>query len=29
VMHGGRIVATGEPVEIQHRLTDLYFGGAA
>jgi branched-chain amino acid transport system ATP-binding protein len=29
VMHGGRIVATGEPSEIQGRLTELYFGGAA
>jgi branched-chain amino acid transport system ATP-binding protein len=29
VMHGGRIVATGEPAEIQARLTELYFGGAA
>ena len=29
VMHGGRIVATGEPAEIQHKLTELYFGGAA
>ena len=29
VMHGGRIVATGEPTEIQHQLTELYFGGAA
>jgi branched-chain amino acid transport system ATP-binding protein len=29
VMHGGRIVATGEPVEIQHKLSELYFGGAA
>ena len=29
VMHGGRIVATGEPAEIQHKLADLYFGGAA
>jgi branched-chain amino acid transport system ATP-binding protein len=29
VMHGGQIVATGEPVEIQHKLSELYFGGAA
>jgi branched-chain amino acid transport system ATP-binding protein len=29
VMHGGRIVATGEPGEIQHQLSELYFGGAA
>jgi branched-chain amino acid transport system ATP-binding protein len=29
VMHGGRIVATGEPAEIQDKLADLYFGGAA
>ena len=29
VMHGGRIVATGEPGEIEHRLSELYFGGAA
>ncbi len=29
VMHGGRIVATGEPIEIQHKLSELYFGGAA
>jgi branched-chain amino acid transport system ATP-binding protein len=29
VMQGGRIVATGEPAEIESRLTDLYFGGAA
>jgi branched-chain amino acid transport system ATP-binding protein len=29
VMHGGRIVATGEPDEIQHQLSELYFGGAA
>jgi len=29
VMQGGRIVATGEPAEIENRLTDLYFGGAA
>jgi branched-chain amino acid transport system ATP-binding protein len=29
VMHGGRIVATGEPAEVQERLTELYFGGAA
>jgi branched-chain amino acid transport system ATP-binding protein len=29
VMHGGRIVATGEPAEIQHQLSELYFGGAA
>jgi branched-chain amino acid transport system ATP-binding protein len=29
VMHGGRIVATGEPREIQDRLHDLYLGGAA
>jgi branched-chain amino acid transport system ATP-binding protein len=29
VMHGGRIVATGEPAEIQHKLAELYFGGAA
>jgi branched-chain amino acid transport system ATP-binding protein len=29
VMHGGRIVATGEPAEIQHKLSELYFGGAA
>jgi branched-chain amino acid transport system ATP-binding protein len=29
VMQGGRIVATGEPREIQDRLHDLYLGGAA
>lgn len=29
VMHGGRVVATGEPAEIEHKLADLYFGGAA
>jgi branched-chain amino acid transport system ATP-binding protein len=29
VMHGGRIIATGEPGEIRDQLTELYFGGAA
>jgi branched-chain amino acid transport system ATP-binding protein len=29
VMHGGRIVATGEPAEIEQQLNELYFGGAA
>ena len=29
VMHGGRIVATGEPDEIRSRLADVYLGGAA
>jgi branched-chain amino acid transport system ATP-binding protein len=29
VMQGGRVVATGEPSEIQGQLTELYFGGAA
>ncbi len=29
VMHGGRIVATGEPAEIERQLSELYFGGAA
>jgi branched-chain amino acid transport system ATP-binding protein len=29
VMHGGRIVDTGEPGEISDRLGELYFGGAA
>lgn len=29
VMHGGRIVDSGEPSEIEGRLHDLYFGGAA
>jgi len=29
VMQGGRVVATGEPPEIKHRLSELYFGGAA
>jgi branched-chain amino acid transport system ATP-binding protein len=29
VMQGGRVVATGEPGEIEAQLTDLYFGGAA
>jgi branched-chain amino acid transport system ATP-binding protein len=29
VMHGGRVLATGEPAEIQHKLSELYFGGAA
>jgi branched-chain amino acid transport system ATP-binding protein len=29
VMHGGRIVATGEPGEIEQQLNELYFGGAA
>jgi branched-chain amino acid transport system ATP-binding protein len=29
VMDGGRIVATGEPAELEDRLVDLYLGGAA
>ncbi|HZC73407.1 MAG TPA: ABC transporter ATP-binding protein [Jatrophihabitans sp.] len=29
VMHGGRIVDSGEPDEIEGRLNELYFGGAA
>jgi branched-chain amino acid transport system ATP-binding protein len=29
LMHGGRIIATGEPLEIESRLNELYFGGAA
>lgn len=29
VMHGGRIIETGEPREIESRLNELYFGGAA
>ncbi|MBN9620249.1 MAG: ABC transporter ATP-binding protein [Actinobacteria bacterium] len=29
VMHGGRIVDSGEPGEIEGRLHDVYFGGAA
>jgi branched-chain amino acid transport system ATP-binding protein len=29
VMQGGRIVATGEPGEIEQQLNELYFGGAA
>ncbi|MGH3716250.1 MAG: ABC transporter ATP-binding protein [Micromonosporaceae bacterium] len=29
VMHGGRIVATGEPDELRSHLTDMYLGGAA
>jgi branched-chain amino acid transport system ATP-binding protein len=29
VMHGGRIIATGPPDEIRHRLEELYLGGAA
>lgn len=29
VMHGGRIIQTGEPREIEHKLNELYFGGAA
>ena len=29
VMQGGRIVASGEPDEIEDQLTELYFGGAA
>jgi branched-chain amino acid transport system ATP-binding protein len=29
VMHGGRIVQSGDPVEIESALKDLYFGGAA
>jgi branched-chain amino acid transport system ATP-binding protein len=29
VMQGGRVVATGEPAEVQAQLADLYFGGAA
>jgi branched-chain amino acid transport system ATP-binding protein len=27
VMHGGRIIATGRPDEIRHRLKDFYLGG--
>jgi branched-chain amino acid transport system ATP-binding protein len=27
VMHGGRIIETGEPGEIESRLNELYFGG--
>ncbi len=29
VMHGGRVIASGSPDEIRHRLKDLYLGGAA
>jgi branched-chain amino acid transport system ATP-binding protein len=29
VMHGGRIIESGEPGEISARLRELYFGGAA
>jgi len=29
VMQGGHVVASGEPAEIRHRLSELYFGGAA
>jgi branched-chain amino acid transport system ATP-binding protein len=29
VMNSGRVVATGEPAEIEHQLSELYFGGAA
>jgi branched-chain amino acid transport system ATP-binding protein len=29
VMHGGRIIESGEPAEIEGRLNELYFGGAA
>jgi branched-chain amino acid transport system ATP-binding protein len=29
VMHGGRVVTTGEPAEIESVLTELYFGGTA
>jgi len=29
VMHGGRVVATGAPAEIRHRLDELYLGGVA
>jgi branched-chain amino acid transport system ATP-binding protein len=29
VMHGGRIVDRGEPVEVEGKLNELYFGGAA
>ena len=29
VMQGGRIIDTGEPGEIEAKLNDLYFGGAA
>lgn len=29
VMHGGRVVDRGEPAEVEGRLNELYFGGAA
>jgi branched-chain amino acid transport system ATP-binding protein len=29
VMHGGRIIDTGEPGEVESKLNELYFGGAA
>ena len=29
VMHGGRVVSSGEPTEVESRLNELYFGGAA
>jgi branched-chain amino acid transport system ATP-binding protein len=29
VMHGGRIVDRGEPAEVEGKLNELYFGGAA
>lgn len=29
VMQGGRVIETGEPAEIEHRLNELYFGDAA
>jgi hypothetical protein len=28
-MQGGRIIETGEPREIESKLNELYFGGAA
>jgi hypothetical protein len=28
-MHGGRIVERGEPSEVEGKLNELYFGGAA
>ena len=29
VMQGGRVIATGEPAEIESKLSELYFGGAS
>ena len=29
VMQGGRVIESGEPAEVENRLSELYFGGAA